>query len=66
MLADLPGPDGFLPLLILDLRPEMAMRGGPDERATLCISALLGMGLTPVSTISEQLAEALDNQTEGT
>jgi hypothetical protein len=66
MLADLPGPDGFLPLLILDQRPEMAMRGGPDERVTLCISALLGMGLTPVSTISEQLAEALDNQTEGT
>ena len=66
MLADLPGPDGFLPLLILDQRPEMAVRGGPDERVTLCISALLGMGLTPVSTISEQLAAALDNQTEGT
>jgi hypothetical protein len=66
MLADLPGPDGFLPLLILDLRPEMALRDGPDERVTLCISALLDMGLTPVSTISEQVAEALDNQTEGT
>jgi hypothetical protein len=66
MLADLPSPDGFLPLLILDLRPEMAVRGGPDERATLCISALLTMGLTPVSTISAQLAEALDSQTEGT
>jgi len=66
MLADLPGPDGFLPLLILDLRPEMAVRSGPDERVTLDISALLSMGMTLVTTISEQLAEALDGQTEGT
>jgi hypothetical protein len=66
MMADLPGPDGFLPLLVLDLRPEMAVRDGSDERVTLCVSALLGMGLTPVGTISEQLADAVDNQTEGT
>lgn len=66
LLADLPGSDGFLPLLILDLRPEMAVRSGPDESVTLCVSALLSMGLTPVTTISEQLAEAMDGQSEGT
>jgi hypothetical protein len=62
MLADLPVPDGFLPLLILDLRPDMAVRGGPDEHVTRSISALLNSGLTPVTTISQQLADALDNQ----
>ena len=62
MLADLPVPDGFLPLLILDLRPDMAVRGAPDERVTRTISALRNSGLTPITTISQQLADALDNQ----
>lgn len=62
LLADLPGPDGVLPLLILDLRPEMAVRQGPDERATGCISALLSMGLSPVTTIGPELAQALDGR----
>jgi hypothetical protein len=62
MLADLPVPDGFLPLLILDLRPDMAVRGGPDERVTRTVSDLLNSGLTPITTISQQLADALDNQ----
>jgi hypothetical protein len=58
----LPGPDGPLPLLILDQRPEMAVRSGPAGRVNLSVSALLGMGLTPVTTISEQLAQAMDGQ----
>lgn len=62
MRTDLPVPDGFLPLLILDLRPDMAVRGGPDERVTCAVSALLNRGLTPITTISQQLADALDNQ----
>lgn len=62
MLADLPVPDGFLPLLILDLRPDMAVRGGPNERVTRAISALLDRGLAAITTISQQLADALDNQ----
>ncbi len=56
----LPGPDGPLPLLILDQRPEMAVRSGPAERVNLSVSALLSMGLTLVTTISEQLAQAMD------
>ncbi|HWC84548.1 MAG TPA: hypothetical protein VG756_31715 [Pseudonocardiaceae bacterium] len=65
MMADLPGPDGFQPLLILDLRSEMAVRTGPDESVTRCISALLSMGLTPVTTIGEQFTEAVGGH-EGT
>jgi hypothetical protein len=49
----LPGPDGPLPLLILDQRPEMAVRSGLAERVNFFASALLGMGLTLVTTISE-------------
>jgi hypothetical protein len=49
----LPGPDGLLPLLILDQRPEMAVRSGPAERVNPFVSALLSMGLTLVTTISE-------------
>jgi len=49
----LPGPDGPLPLLILDQRPEMAVRSGPAERVNVFVSALLSMGLTLVTTISE-------------
>ena len=49
----LPGPDGPLPLLILDQRPEMAVRSDPAERVNLFVSALLSMGLTLVTTISE-------------
>jgi hypothetical protein len=49
----LPGPDGPLPLLILDQRPEMAVRSGPAERLDLSVSGLLSMGLTLVTTISE-------------
>jgi hypothetical protein len=62
LTADLPDPDGPLPLLILDQRPEMAVRSGPDERVARFYSALLNMGLTLVTTISEQLAEAMDGQ----
>ena len=58
----LPGPDGSLPLLILDQRPEMAVRSGPAEGVNISVSALLGMGLTLVTTISEQLAQAMDGQ----
>ncbi len=50
----LPGPDGSLPLLILDQWPEMAVRSGPAERVNLIVSALLSMGLTLVTTISER------------
>lgn len=64
LTADLPGPDGLLSLLLLDQRPEMAVRGAPDERVTLFYSALLSMGLTLVTTISEQLAEAIDGPGE--
>ena len=64
LTAVLPGPDGPLPLLILDQRPEMAVRSGPDERMNLFVSALLTMGLTLVTTISEQLAQAMDGQAE--
>jgi hypothetical protein len=49
----LAGPGGPLPLLILDQRPELAVRGGPAEHANLAVSALLSMGLTPVTTIGE-------------
>ena len=48
----LPGPDGPLPLLILDERPEMAVRSGPAERVNPFVS-LLSMGLTLITTISE-------------
>jgi hypothetical protein len=50
---ELPGPDGPLPLLILDERPEMAVRRGPDGRVNLFVSSLLSMGLSLVTTISE-------------
>jgi hypothetical protein len=58
----LAGPDGPLPLLILDHRPEMIVRSGPAERVNPFVSTLLGMGLTLVTTISEQLAQAMDGQ----
>lgn len=58
----LPGPDGALPLLILDQRPEMTVRGGPSERVNLSVSALVTLGLTLVTTIGEQLAQAMDAQ----
>jgi len=45
----LPGPDGPLPLLILDLRPGMAARTGPAEAVHLLIGALVSMGLTLVT-----------------
>ena len=60
----LPGPDGPLPLLILDQRPGMAMRSVLAGRVNLSVSALLSMGLTLVTTISEQLAQAMDGQAE--
>lgn len=64
LTALLPGPDGALPLLILDQRPEMAVRSGPAGRVNLFVSALLGAGMTLVTTISEQLAQAMDGQAE--
>ena len=60
LTADLTAPGGPLSLLILDQRSDMAVRGGPDERVTLFYSALLNMGLSPVTTIGEQLADAVD------
>jgi hypothetical protein len=65
LMADLPGPDGSLPLLILDVRPDMAVRSGPDERVTRDIAALLSMRLPLVTTISEQLAMAMDGEGTG-
>jgi hypothetical protein len=44
----LPGPNGPLPLLILDQRPEMAVRSDPAERVSPSVSALLSLGLTLV------------------
>ncbi|HEY3609674.1 MAG TPA: hypothetical protein VGL06_19390 [Pseudonocardiaceae bacterium] len=64
LTADLPSPDGALPLLILDQRPEMAVRSDSAEPADPFFSALLGMGLALVTTIGEQLAEAMDGQVE--
>jgi hypothetical protein len=58
----LPGPDGPLPLLILDQRPETTVPGGPAGRVNLSVPALLGRGLTLVTAISEQLAQAMDGQ----
>jgi hypothetical protein len=58
----LPGPDGPLPLLILDQRPETTVPGGLAGRVNLSVPALLGRGLTLVTAISEQLAQAMDGQ----
>ncbi len=63
LTADLPGPDGFLPLLVLDQRPEMAVRSGPTEPVDPFFSAMLSMGMTRVTTISEHLADAMDGRT---
>ena len=49
----LPSPNRSLPLLILDQRPEMAVRSGPADRVNLFVSPLLSTGLTLVTTISE-------------
>lgn len=54
----LPGPDGPLPRLMLDLRPEMAVRSGPDEHVNLRVSALLSMGLSRVTTVNDPPAPA--------
>lgn len=43
----LPSPDSPLPLLILDQRPEMAVRSGPTGHVNSFVSTLLSMGLTP-------------------
>jgi hypothetical protein len=47
---ELPGPDGPLPLLILDQRPGMAVRGAVAELVNPSVSALLSLGLTLVTT----------------
>jgi hypothetical protein len=52
----LPGPDGPLPLLILDQRPDLAERRGPAEHGNLSASALLSMGLTPVTATTTTTA----------
>ena len=49
----LPGPDGPLPLLILDRRPGMAVRSGPAEDVSRFVSTLRSMGLALVTRISE-------------
>ena len=46
-----PGPDGPRPLLILDQRPGMAMRGAVAEVVNPSVSALLSLGLTLVTTV---------------
>ena len=48
---ELPGPDGPLPLLILDQQPHMAVRSPAAEGADPYFSALLSAGLTPVTAI---------------
>ena len=53
----LPGPDGPLPLLILDQRPDLAERRGPAEHRNLSVSALLSMGLTPVTATTTAMSE---------
>jgi hypothetical protein len=55
----LPGPDGPLPLLLLDQRPTLAVRGDPTEPADPLFDTLLGLGLTTVTTISQPSAAAL-------
>jgi hypothetical protein len=52
-----PGPDGPLPLLILDQRPDLAERRGPAEHGNLSVSALLSMGLTPVTAATTAMSE---------
>jgi hypothetical protein len=47
---ELPGPDGPLPLLILDQRPGTAARGAVAELVNPSLSALLSLGLTLVTT----------------
>jgi hypothetical protein len=59
------GAEGQLPLLLLDQRPEMAVRSGPDERVNLFVSELLDMGLPPVTTIGEQLAQSMERPGRG-
>jgi hypothetical protein len=53
------GPDGPLPLLIIDQRPGLAVRNDPAEPADPVFAALLGRGLSPVTTISQPPAPAI-------
>jgi hypothetical protein len=63
LTADLlSGPGAPLPLLILDQRPGLTLRGGPAEPADPFFSAVSSMGLPPVTMISAQLAEAMDDE----
>jgi hypothetical protein len=57
---ELPSPDGPLPLLILDQRPELAGRVDPADGVGPSLSTLLSMGLTLVTAapISELPAPA--------
>jgi hypothetical protein len=55
----IPGPDGPLALLILDQRPELSIRGDPTEPPDPVFAALLGLGLTTVTTISQPAAQTL-------
>jgi hypothetical protein len=55
----IPGPDGPLALLLLDQRPQLTLRSDPTERADPFYSALLDMGLAPVTAISQPPAPAL-------
>lgn len=59
---EMPGPDGPLPLLILDFRPGLAVRADPPEPADPFYATLLDMGLTPVTTISDPPGAALLTQ----
>lgn len=56
---EIPGPDGPLPLLILDYRPGLALRDDPGEPADPFYATLLDRGLSPVTTISEAPGRAL-------
>ncbi len=57
---ELPGPDGPMALLILDQRPELAVRSDPAGPVKPFVSALLNMGLTPVTTISEAGTDVIE------
>jgi hypothetical protein len=52
----IPGPDGPLALLIIDQRPELAVRSSPADPV---FATLLGMGLATVNTISQPPAPTM-------
>ncbi|HEX5406937.1 MAG TPA: hypothetical protein VFX16_32075 [Pseudonocardiaceae bacterium] len=55
----IPGPNGPLPLLIIDQRPGLAVRDDPAGPADPLYATLFGMGLAPVTTISQPPAPTI-------